>query len=416
MDDSKLQTRGTRTPIVYMDEEEDQTTDQEMEQTTEEIETTLLSEAKDMLSTVMELCPEHTNTNVKQKERCKIRECVANMFGYLHEMFAIVKETRRQMARVENNKSQQAPLQTTQNTTYSDILKRTIKPSNTTRNIQKSLDQKLNQEGTGGSHAVLIYPKDQTGEEEQINMDKVTEVLKSKIEPHKLKIKIKTVRKVKDNGVCIRVGDRDQSISLEKAIKEIKELDDKINCKRSEGKKPRVILLNVPQSIQEDDIPTYIYKQNDIWGDLKEETFRNQCTISTILNRGRRTENCRHVVLSVAPQIRNTFIKEKHISINWATIKVDDYIPITRCYRCCGTGHIAKDCDQEQHCSHCGENHKYSECDRLKKPPCCVNCHRNNKDAPNSKKQPTNHGALHPMCPITKRLKEAAIKRTDYGL
>ncbi|XP_023222701.1 uncharacterized protein LOC111624139 [Centruroides sculpturatus] len=389
-DTSLIAPRATLTPL----NEELEGRRKDLGQSSTDIpENTLLKDANRLLGIVLELCPEHTNTNIKQKERIKIRESVAKLFGYLHEMHAIVKEVRK------NTKPQQNEIQPT----YSEVTKRNIRPSETTRKIKRSLDQKINIEGTGGSHAVLLYPKEQE-DGKLINMNEVTEELKNKIEPQKLKTKITTVKEIRDKGLCIRVGNRNQSKILERAINEIPDMNSKIICKKSEGRRPRVILLNVPQAIPEEKILTYVHSQNNIWNEIELEKFKEECRISTIITRGNQKPNCRHVVLSVTSQIINIFIREKHISMDWATIKVDDSVPILRCYRCCGTGHKARTCTNKQHCSHCGKDHKFLKCDRLREPPCCINCHNENKQQTNDKKNPTNNSALHPNCPIAKRI------------
>jgi len=65
-------------------------------------------------------------------------------------------------------------------------------------------------------------------------------------------------------------------------------------------------------------------------------------------------------------------LEEEKIKIGWKICKVQNYIGILRCFKCCGYYHFAKDCTKEEICGICAEKHATKGCKReIKK---CVNC------------------------------------------
>lgn len=50
------------------------------------------------------------------------------------------------------------------------------------------------------------------------------------------------------------------------------------------------------------------------------------------------------------------------MKIGWKICKVQEYIGILRCYKCCGFYHFAKDCNKKEMCGNCAGQHTTKEC------------------------------------------------------
>ncbi|XP_023215055.1 uncharacterized protein LOC111617923 [Centruroides sculpturatus] len=384
------------------------------------IESKILKDARTQMRRILDLLPESCHRNIKTRERKEIKDKVTQLFASVHQMYGIVSAYR--VEREEQNNilpnlletmneikiKNSQPNQFAGHLTYAEVTKSNLKPSNTTKTINNNGEQ-------GGNSAVLVYPSDEE-EGARTDIKEITEQIFDKIQPHKIRVKIKEVKLIRDNGVCIRVGSEEDGKKLKEEIGKIQEIKDKIKCRTSGGKRPRVILLNVPQCIPEEEIIEVMTRQNDIWRGLEKDNIEEKCTINTVIKGKKTKENCHHVVISVTPSIRNILIAHKTISMAWTTIRVDDFVPVRRCYRCCGFGHMARDCTEQQRCSHCSRGHRFKECQLTNTIPSCHNCKLTNRNLPPEKKLPTNHNAFSAECPVLIKLKTQIIKRIDYGI
>lgn len=59
---------------------------------------------------------------------------------------------------------------------------------------------------------------------------------------------------------------------------------------------------------------------------------------------------------------REQMMEEGRIKIGWKICKVQDYLGILRCYKCCGYYHFAKDCKKEETCGNCAGKHSTKKC------------------------------------------------------
>ncbi|XP_023211878.1 uncharacterized protein LOC111614746 [Centruroides sculpturatus] len=383
------------------------------EETYNTLEAQLLAESNQHLQRIMDLLPQPSKSNPTVPEKAEIKERVTSMFATINKLYGSLVELRATQSNTPSIMCQCKPVQTVQTPTYSEILKTNIHQSTTTKTINRSLSRKIQNEGSSSSYALMVYPKET--DSGTTNMGKIHKEIIKGVQPDKLKIKVTAIKRVKGDGLCFRTSSRRDAIILEQAVQGLPAVQPQVKTRVSEGRRPRVILLNVPNSVEDDNIVNTIYQQNDTLNGLSKEDFEASTRVSTTLTRGNTKENCRHVVLSTSPHIRNLLIKEKYVSLLWANILIDDYVHITRCYQCCGYNHLARECSSKQYCSHCSKSHKYNECTRREQPSCCVTCKMANKDLPPEKRQPTNHNAFDPKCPHTIKLREQIIKQTNYG-
>ena len=73
-------------------------------------------------------------------------------------------------------------------------------------------------------------------------------------------------------------------------------------------------------------------------------------------------------------------LKKAGIYLEYMRYKVEDYIRpirVLQCHNCNKFNHKARECQNEQACLKCGENHSYKQCNVMKDKLRCVNCNGN---------------------------------------
>ena len=119
--------------------------------------------------------------------------------------------------------------------------------------------------------------------------------------------------------------------------------------------------------------------------------------------------------LEVSSGLRKIIMKTKRIFIDWNSCRIEDSLPIIRCYKCHGFGHKSNDCKQtDEKCGHCSQSHESKSCQASSDQLLCPNCLTYNSN-PNQKiKYKTNHSAYHKSCQSFIRIQELVKSRIDY--
>ena len=118
-----------------------------------------------------------------------------------------------------------------------------------------------------------------------------------------------------------------------------------------------------------------------------------------------------NVVLEVDHLTRSHILKEGKVNIGWRRCNVSDYVHITRCFKCSGFGHMAKECRNNLTCSFCAGPHKYSEC--TSDVPRCNNCILANKKS--RQKLDIDHESTSKECPSYNRVVCIQQSKINYG-
>ncbi|XP_067144228.1 uncharacterized protein [Centruroides vittatus] len=349
-----------------------------VEETSATLEAKLLAESKQHLQRIMDLPPQPSKSNPSVPEKKEIKECATSLFATINKLYGSLVELRAARPSLATTQCQCQQMHSKPAPSYSDIVKANIPQSSTTKTISKSINKKIKSEGCSSSYALIVYPKD--ANDGKATMENIQKSIIKDVKPDKLQIKVTAIKRVKGDGICFRTSSLRDATVLEQAIQGLPEVQLLVQTKLSEGKRPRVILLNVPKSVKDENIISTIYKQNESLHGINKKDFVTSTRFSTALTRGNMKENCRHIVLSTTPYIRSQLIKEKYISMSWVNVLIDDYVHITCCYQCCGFNHQARNCTSKQFCSHCSKAHRYSECTRRDQPSCCITCKTANKD------------------------------------
>lgn len=334
--------------------------------------------------------------------RDQIKAATVRMHQAASRMHSLLKEIRE--------KQTETPKET-----YASILTKepqnNIPMSRTTKIVGKTI--KKGKITAKGNQDLLINIKDEE-DFPSLNNETIENTIKKEIQPGKLGIAVSGVYKTKQ-GICIKVGNKEQGQKLKREIEKTSQLRGKIEVKLPDKKSPKLILLNVPEYIKNEEIVEGMYYQNSHINEaITEENFKEDTKIQGSFKTSRTGNSKRHIILTVLPRSRNIILLKQNLSISWAHVKVDDYLPVIRCYQCCGFGHMSKNCERAQRCSHCAGKHRYNQCKKLEEEPTCTNCREANRGIPEEQRWEENHNAFAWFCPILKRNKVSTINKTEY--
>ena len=302
--------------------------------------------------------------------------------------------------------------------TLEDHVKQLQQQDTTLQDLKRSIDSSL-KPATGVSFAdmvkkgdnkfiqpanissVAIYPNDKvkTSEETKTLVQKI-------IHPEQLKLHVRGLRKTKNGGVIISTDTKDD---VEKLKQSVQIINSGLTIDEPPKRKPRVVVIGVPNSMQENEVFTCIYHQNlaDKLQDCSLETFVS--TIKLSHKSGKKDAVTCNYVIEVPATIRKALITNSRVFINWSSCPVRDFTLVTRCYKCQQYGHAAKSCRELSYtCGHCGEQgHSIKECTRKAEEPKCATCLHF--------KKPNKHVTGATDCPAKIMAEHRYINSIDYG-
>jgi hypothetical protein len=162
----------------------------------------------------------------------------------------------------------------------------------------------------------------------------------------------------------------------------------------------------VPTEVKDAEIKDTILHQNNL--SHVEDPVVNIKFTKKIL------KDSRHVVIEVGTDMRRELIALRKIKLYWSMCGVEDFIVITRCFRCLGFGHGSRFCQNKQQCSQCAGDHHWKECSNQRSLR-CSNCLKANTFIHDeNKKINTNHSVFSKECPRMRRIEELIVSKMDY--
>jgi hypothetical protein len=249
-------------------------------------------------------------------------------------------------------------------------------------------------------NSVAIYPNDKLKSSEDTKS-----LVQKIIHPEEMKLHVRSLRKTKNGGVIISTETKDDITKLKTSdllTKSGLTVDEPLK------RKPRVVIIGVPNSMSEKEVFTCLYNQNlaDKLDNMDLEGFL--ATIKMSHKSGKKnSESCNYIV-EVSAVIRKALISKDRAYINWSSCPVRDFTLVTRCYKCQQYGHAAKSCRETTYtCGHCGDvGHSIKECTKKAEQPKCATCWHF--------KKPSNHitGAID--CPAKTMAEQRYVNSIDY--
>jgi hypothetical protein len=119
--------------------------------------------------------------------------------------------------------------------------------------------------------------------------------------------------------------------------------------------------------------------------------------------------------LQVSPDLRKIIFKSGRIFIGWNSCRIEDSLPIIRCFRCNDFGHKSTECQlKESRCGHCAGPHETKTCTTDSDRNHCTNCAKHNSIPNQKNKYETKHSAYDRTCKSFIRIQSIVKSRIDY--
>ena len=279
----------------------------------------------------------------------------------------------------------------------------------TKRDIEKPMTfaEKLKSQGTNFAeiqaavsprHVIAIYPK---GDSNYRSSDETKAALVNSMVPVKEKLKIRAVKKIGNNGLLIETTTKED---MTKIIQNEKLKAAGLVAGPVAKKRPQIIIYDVPKEISDNNLLSSLRRQN-LEGMDKETVKDGVVILHKKVNKDSETSN---YIVEAKTEIRNKLINQGRVFIGWHSLRVRDYINVSRCYKCQDYGHVSKHCRATcDICGHCGtEGHTYNTCPNKNKDPKCINCKKRGREH--------EHSTRSRVCPSYSIALENHISRIDY--
>lgn len=249
--------------------------------------------------------------------------------------------------------------------------------------------------------SVAIYPNDKLK-----TSDETKSLVQTIIRPEQMKLHVRGLRKTKNGGVIISTESKDD---IEKLRQSVQLTKSGLTVDEPHRRKPRVVIIGVPTSMQEKEVFTCLYHQNltEKLQDCSLDMFLTSIKLSHKSGK-KDAETCNYVV-EVSAVIRKALMSNDRVFVNWSSCPVRDFTLVTRCYKCQQYGHAAKSCRQTSYtCGHCGDQgHSVKECPKKADEPKCATCLHF--------KKPDKHNTGAADCPAKIMAEKRYINSIDYG-
>lgn len=259
-------------------------------------------------------------------------------------------------------------------------------PSMGTGHIDKSYSGavKKNQESV-----LIIKPKD--GKENNSSENTKKDI--KKIDISKLGVGITKMRKVTNGTIVVGCENKSQAEKLKQEV--VKDLGRKYEVQAPRRRKLKMKIFDVDKEDCENEQHFWekIVDQNG----LEKNTIEGKIVYSRM---ARANSRITAVIVEVNAETREKFQQLEKLKIGWNICKVQDYVGILRCFKCCGYYHFAKDCKKKETCGNCAEQHATKECKGEAKK--CINCEEKSKVF-KIKNLKSDHSAYDSNCPCFRK-------------
>jgi hypothetical protein len=231
--------------------------------------------------------------------------------------------------------------------------------------------------------------------------EEIKQLLKAKINPAEIKVGVTTLKALNDSVLVETTSIEDtEALGREIEAKCGEDLEPHIHRLR----KPRIIIINVPEDINTTNIEEAIITQNP------ELNLKQGSITAKFIQVTKRMH--RNAIVEVGAEVRKTILHKK-IKLGWQICKTDDYVTATRCFKCSKFNHRTMECRGEITCPLCTGPHTLKECKSSPMEHKCINCVIYNRHNP-TKAISEAHSALEKGCPSLQAVLERNRQNTEY--
>lgn len=103
-----------------------------------------------------------------------------------------------------------------------------------------------------------------------------------------------------------------------------------------------------------------------------------------------------NVLLESDINTHNLILERGFVVFNLSQCRAFEVVDILQCNKCMRFGQISTNCNNEETCKFCAQNHRSATCENRTSRPQCINCLRINSEGANYN---PNHIATNERCP-----------------
>ena len=268
----------------------------------------------------------------------------------------------------------------------------------TTNNNHNHNNNSIN--SSSHSYSIIIKPKDPV----TTPANTIEPLLLQKFNPAKEKITVDNIKKI-NNGIILKTNDKQTADNLENKLKQINELNTKLNIYQPKSLNPTISISNISNYIPNNELISQILDSNEELVAHKNDLrllFTQQHTFT------------KNAVFRVTPAIIGILRKmNMKIPIGYSICNIQLKFFVRQCQNCFKFDHSTKHCSTihtSHTCSKCAIQYNSSTAHTCSNNICCFNC-KFSKNSDFNKN--TNHLVNTTNCPLYNKQLKLLIDKTD---
>lgn len=226
--------------------------------------------------------------------------------------------------------------------------------------------------------------------------------LKNNVNALDLDIRVNRLKSTKSGTIILDLADKSSLEKLENALSG----SDSLRLKKQTKIDPYVKLMNITEDLSDETVLNVIKSKYRI----DEATTNLRIAFQSKI----KDTNQRNMIIQASSSVWSNMISDQFLNIAWNRVKMVNYVPTQRCFKCQCFGHSSKKCKATRNCcSWCSGTHDVKSCKSSLQNGLCSNCKKCNQEFK------TTYDTWHPttsnQCPIYLKYKQRISDSINYN-